>query len=276
MGSLVQCYSAARVSGPADGRLLGGLVGYQVFGTLGVSRCFWDIETSGISITDGGGAGLSTVAMQRLKTYLDAGWDFIGESSNGVADTWILPSQGGYPELSAFSDEAEPLHLAGSGTADDPYQIATAKDLGAMTRLDDLAHFRMGADIDLAGVKWTESPIPEFHGRFEGNGHTILNLTIWDGDWEMPGSDPYGLFGRIGPAGIVTDLRLKQANIYAGDRLAIGALAGRNYGRVLRCMASGTVAAGWDSQRLGGLIGCNQGTGIIEGSFAAVEVARRS
>lgn len=275
-GSLVQCHSTAKVSGPADGRLLGGLVGYQISGTFGVSRCFWDVETSGISVTSGSGTGLSTVAMQRLDTYLDAGWDFAGESPNGVADTWVLPSHGGYPELSVFSNEVEPLHPVGSGTAEDPYQIATARDLGAMTRLDDLAHFRMVADIDLAGVTWIESPIPEFYGRFEGNGHTILNLTIQDGDPEMPTGGPHGLFGYIGPGGFVADIRLERANIYAGDSLAIGVLAGWNDGMAFRCMASGTVTAGRYSQQLGGLVGDNGRTGTLEESFAVVEVARHS
>jgi hypothetical protein len=276
LGTLVHCYSTAKISGLGDARLLGGLVGYHWFGASLISRCFWDVETSGIDVTSGGGTGLSSAAMQKLKTYLEAGWDFVGESSNGTGDTWIMPSNGGYPELSAFSDEAERPDPAGSGTVDDPYQIATPKDLGAMARLENRAHFRIVADIDLAGIKWTESPIPDFEGRLDGNRHTILNLMVREGDPEMRGGGSYGLFGRIGPAGIVTDVYLKGANICAGDRLGVGALAGCNCGRVLRCMAAGTVSAGSDSQRLGGLIGWNEGRGIIEESFAAVEVARRS
>ncbi|MBN1509450.1 MAG: hypothetical protein JW955_21565 [Sedimentisphaerales bacterium] len=275
-GTLVHCYSTAKISGLGDAQLLGGLVGYHWFGASRISRCFWDVETSGINVTSGGGTGLSTAAMQRLKTYLEAGWDFVGESSNGTGNTWIMPSNGGYPELAAFSDEAGRLELAGSGTVDDPYQIAMAKDLGAVAQLESRAHFRIVADIDLAGIKWTESPIPDFEGRLDGNRHTILNLMVREGDPEMRGGGSYGLFGRIGPAGVVTDLYLKGANICAGYRLGVGALAGRNCGRVLRCMANGTVSAGPDSQRLGGLIGWNEGRGIIEESFAAVEVARRS
>ena len=39
--------------------------------------------------------------MRRLLTYLDAGWDFIGEAANGTEDIWRMCMDGeGYPQLS--------------------------------------------------------------------------------------------------------------------------------------------------------------------------------
>jgi hypothetical protein len=36
--------------------------------------------------------------MQRLDTFLNAGWDFVGENVNGKMDVWFLPA-GDYPRL---------------------------------------------------------------------------------------------------------------------------------------------------------------------------------
>jgi hypothetical protein len=273
--NLVHCYSTARVSGPTDATSLGGLVGYPFFAESKIVQCFWDVEASGVSTSNDAGTGLSRAAMQNLKTYLDAGWDFAGESLNGIVDLWVMPSGGGYPQLLIFSDEAVLPRLAGSGTPQDPYQIATPKDLGLMSQFDEAACFRMVADIDLAGITWVEPPVPEFYGHFDGNRHAISNLTLRERDSEIAEGGPYGLFGCIGSGGVVTDLYLKGASIRAADyRLAVATLAGRNYGCVLRCMATGTVTAESESQTLGGLVGCNQATGTLEESFACVDVVR--
>lgn len=91
--SIRNSYSAGLVSGNS---VVGGLVGYQE-GRSSTSDSFWDIETSGQSSSTGG-TGLSTVEMQDINTYLDAGWDFVLEIENGVEDIWYMP-QNDYPIL---------------------------------------------------------------------------------------------------------------------------------------------------------------------------------
>jgi len=81
-----------------------------------------------------------------------------------------------------------PVHAqysGGSGTADDPYQIATAADLIALgqTPNDYDKHFILTADVDLdpklPGCKtFQKAVIASFGGTFAGNGHTISHLTI--------------------------------------------------------------------------------------------------
>jgi hypothetical protein len=71
-------------------------VGYNYGGTITAS--FWDTETSG-QVTSDGGTGLSTIEMQTLSTFIDAGWDFVGETANGTDDIWKMPA-GDYPRLS--------------------------------------------------------------------------------------------------------------------------------------------------------------------------------
>ncbi|MBI9016391.1 MAG: PASTA domain-containing protein [Phycisphaerae bacterium] len=91
-GTISQCYATGYVYGNEYVR---GLVGYDYDK---VESSFWDIETSGQSTSDGG-TGLNTAAMQNIETYLNAGWDFVGETANGSDDIWQIPTAGGYPIL---------------------------------------------------------------------------------------------------------------------------------------------------------------------------------
>ncbi|MHC4084259.1 MAG: GLUG motif-containing protein [Planctomycetota bacterium] len=92
-GSISNCYSTGSVVGEQS---YGGLVGENIYHSV-VSGCFWDIETSG-QATSAGGTGLPTAEMQMQVTFTDAGWDFVGETLNGIEDIWFIP-QGDYPHL---------------------------------------------------------------------------------------------------------------------------------------------------------------------------------
>lgn len=74
---------------------VGGLVGDRLGGLCNES--FWDIETSGVSESDGG-MGLTTSLMQDTQTFLKAGWDFTGETDNGTDNLWWISGQD-YPRL---------------------------------------------------------------------------------------------------------------------------------------------------------------------------------
>jgi hypothetical protein len=87
-----KCYSTGSVSGTTN---VGGLVGLNDFGT--VSSSFWDVNTSGQE-TSAGGTGLPTAQMKMAGTFTDAGWDFVGETVNGIEDIWFIP-QKDYPHL---------------------------------------------------------------------------------------------------------------------------------------------------------------------------------
>ena len=63
-----------------------------------IQACFWDTEASG-QATGAGGTGKTTAEMQTASTFLDAGWDFVGETGNGVEDVWKIAEGLGYPRL---------------------------------------------------------------------------------------------------------------------------------------------------------------------------------
>ena len=93
-GTIRDCYSMGSVTGETA---VGGLVGRDV--SIGpITSSFWDIKTSKQD-TSAGGAGLTTAEMQTTSTFLEAGWDFIGETDNGTEDIWWIDEGQDYPRL---------------------------------------------------------------------------------------------------------------------------------------------------------------------------------
>jgi hypothetical protein len=89
---ICNCYSAGSVTGEEN---VGGLAG-EVFGDIESS--FWDIETGGQTTSDYG-IGKTTAEMQMASTFLEAGWDFVGETENGTEDIWWILEGQDYPRL---------------------------------------------------------------------------------------------------------------------------------------------------------------------------------
>ena len=140
------CYAVGQVSAETD---VGGLVGLN--GEDCIVECsFWDLETSGQASSDGG-AGLTTAQMQTAATYLDAGWDFTGETANGT--WWILEDQG-YPRLRWEG----PCELV----VDDFESYDDDKNLIFDTWIDG---WDIPANGSVVGCLWPITPCPEIiHG----------------------------------------------------------------------------------------------------------------
>ena len=95
VGAVIDCYSTGAVSGISSVGV-GGLVGNSYRGSINAS--FWDIETSG-QATSKGGTGKTTAEMQTASTFIDAGWDFVDETTNGTEDIWWILEGQDYPRL---------------------------------------------------------------------------------------------------------------------------------------------------------------------------------
>jgi hypothetical protein len=91
-GRVARCFSTGLVSGTED---VGGLVGDN---DANVTDSFWDMETSARAHSDGG-AGKTTAEMQTADTFLEAGWDFVGETENGTEDIWSICEGTNYPRF---------------------------------------------------------------------------------------------------------------------------------------------------------------------------------
>lgn len=91
-GKITACYSTGAVAGSPT---IGGLVGQN---QQEMARCFWDMVSSRqVRQTDG--VGKATAEMQTASTFLDAGWDFVGETENGTEDIWWINEGKDYPRL---------------------------------------------------------------------------------------------------------------------------------------------------------------------------------
>ncbi|MCM1297641.1 MAG: hypothetical protein NC311_19060, partial [Muribaculaceae bacterium] len=86
----------------------------------------------------------------------------------------------------------------GTGTAGDPYLVATAGDFMQIGSAS-AAHYKLTSDIDCAGV--TLTPIDEFSGSIDGDGHTVANIRLY-------GTDKVALFRDLDNA------TLKDLNFY--------------------------------------------------------------
>jgi hypothetical protein len=95
-GTISNCFATGTVTGGNEPSFFGGLVGENDSGS--VSSSFWDTETSGQTTSDGG-TGKTTAEMKTLSTFTDAGWDFVGETTNGTEDIWAICEGISYPKL---------------------------------------------------------------------------------------------------------------------------------------------------------------------------------
>lgn len=95
-------YSTGNVS--QDANMTGGLVG---FNHGSISSSFWDEETSGQTNGAGGTGetavtdvtGKPTAQMHMKNTFVNAEWDFKGETANGTDDIWTICEGRTYPKL---------------------------------------------------------------------------------------------------------------------------------------------------------------------------------
>ncbi|MBD3318121.1 MAG: hypothetical protein GF344_20250, partial [Chitinivibrionales bacterium] len=183
-------------------------------------------------------------------------------------------------------------YTGGSGTAGDPYQIATTGDLIKLsnTSADWDKYFIQTADItfdaDETQVDWDGDgtadwdaddqlgffPIgtndTEFTGEYDGQNFEIINLFM-----NRPDNTHtffFGLFGRADNV-VISNLGLVDCDITAADNA--GALAGRseNGSDISNCYSSGSINAGGNG-KIGGLVGRNNGS-AISNSYSSCDVS---
>ncbi len=149
----------------------------------------------------------------------------------------------------------------GDGSIAKPYQIGTASQLESLSDHPELwsKHFILTADIDLTRRAYPAALIApvasqtSFSGTFNGQGHTIANLTIL-----THSGDYLGLFGKIASTGVVSHLNLSNAHIMGGQSSEfVGALTGSNDGTIIDCSATGILIG---DRWIGGLSGKDSGT----------------
>jgi len=163
---------------------------------------------------------------------------------------------------------ARETRYSGGDGVTEPYQITNLGDwVDLMNSPDNWNRsFILTADIDLAGLTYTQAPIApdtsttsgfqgtQFTGIFDGTGHVISNLTI-----TASTKDYISLFGYVGSGGQIRNLGV-DVNITDRSYYYVGGLVGyNNYGSIISCYATGSVSGLQvsSSSYVGGLVGYN-------------------
>ena len=204
--------------------------------------------------------------------------------------------------MTAFAEDAQNINVwdgstaaafaGGTGTAEDPYQIANGAQLAYLAssvnngETYEEKNFVLTANIDLNGLPWTPiansfsdallggSDYRIFAGNFDGNGYTISKVSI--GSETTPfESDVFGLFGAT--EGKISNLNLDTVSIHGVAKITsgyvigpAGSLVGYSAGSVENCHVTGLTmdmnaqdggiaGAYW----IGGLVGALDGKQLI-------------
>ena len=164
----------------------------------------------------------------------------------------------------------------GTGTKDDPYQIANAQQLaklaeevnsGVYGKTHSGEYFKLTAPIDLSGKRWVpigygNESSHSFSGYFDGNNQVITGLYVD----EQGNGVCAGLFGNVAAISdepVLKNIRIENATIYAGDSPDSSA---HTYGAGV--LAGNLTILGGSSVSCIGVENC-QGTGKVDSEMQA-------
>ena len=179
----------------------------------------------------------------------------------------IVPSE----EAGAESESSRTgVFAAGTGTQEDPYEIA---DLDQLKAFRDSVnggesyrgkYIQLTADIDLENEEW--EPIggtdtgEAFSGTFDGDGHIISNLKITRGLENTAANNKVGLFGACANPAKVQNMTLENVDVQGS--LCVGAVLGDSQtsnSAISNVHVTGSVRVyGW--WYVGGIMGKGYGT----------------
>ena len=174
--------------------------------------------------------------------------------------------------MAAFAEDAQNISVwdgstaaafaGGTGTAEDPYQIANGAQLAYLAssvnngETYEAKNFVLTANIDLNGLSWTPiansfsdallggSDYRIFAGNFDGKGYTISHVSIGSETAPLE-ADVFGLFGATG--GKISNLNLDTVSIHGVAKIAsigavigfAGGLVGYSGGSIENCHVTG-------------------------------------
>ena len=255
-GTISNSYASGLVSGAKIG---GGLAG-QNQGTFLAS--FWSPSSTGQA--NGAGSGKSTGMTGALASNsgVSAGWDF----------STVWTAGGSAPQLQGFTTAS----LATGGTQDGvAYSsginlfgktfalLTSAAQLTSLATLSNTqtltGSYILDINQNLSGVSMTPigTTATPFNGTVLGLGSaSLFGLTIS----QSGSTSATGMFGVVGPSGLIADFELIGASITGGSNT--GALVGLNQGTIWNdgvqsSTVVGSVSTG--AMNVGGMVGNNQG-----------------
>ena len=165
---------------------------------------------------------------------------------------------------------AKTLDWSGEGTAASPYVITNADQMLAFAESVNTGtsyqgkYVVLGNDIDMSGITSTYRPIgvsadKPFSGNFNGQGHSINNLTI-----DMGMESYAGTFGVADESSTISNLTISNVNLSTYGDFA-GAVVGLSKGKLANLKVTGTVSQ--TGNYVGGIAGEFMGSSFTNGEF---------
>ena len=294
-GLIADCYSVGAVSGASG---LGGLVGTKTdSASMTLGNSFWNTETSGMSVSEGG-TGKTTAEMRQQATFV--GWDFSdvwgiaegldypylrgldsvsGTPTPTAVETADVPTPTATPAPHSTLDNSASIPYGDGLTTGTAYRIWQPEHLVWMADTVTSSagrYYRLSSSLlASATAGWNDAgtstdvregfrPIgthsTPFRGIFDGEGRSIISLTINRAD-----TDYVGLFGAIGAGAILRNVRLEGDSV-AGFNYVGGLVGSMEIGATVDgCRADGAVTGNAD---VGGLVGISYWNPITKSSTA--------
>ena len=255
--------------------------GYYGVGNDGVSNNNLSIGTT----------GLSTIQLRNTANMpgLNFSTSTLGSAARGLGSTgnyWVLVDvDGSYNNAGGATSATYPM-LASEYNL----KISSTHQLQLMG-LDPTASYVLQNSLRFTTTDVWASPgfVPvgtvalPFSGRFTGSalssgsqlicpsysgGCTISGLTI-----NSSLTDPVGLFGTVSSTGVISGVRLLNANVSGAG--TVGAVVGANAGNLTFSSSSGSVSSSnttTTTYGVGGIVGQNNSTGTIDRVFSVATV----
>jgi hypothetical protein len=257
-GTVENCYSNSDVNG---GEMVGGLIGYQsgdyyAWGSWYVAGSYFTGNVTGCCAV-GGLVGRINKGVQVGNSHYDydevlingrnmitIGALFDEDFEEWLANGKVLP----FGDRLFFDDDG---YVAINNISDLKQVLVFGQD--------PMLRFRLKSDLDL-----TSEPdfyIPYLAGEFDGDGHTVFNLSV-----SLDSAFGVGVFGYVGGMGKVSNMTTQNVNITAA--WSAGGLVGHNEGILSNCHSTGSVSSG---EEAGGLVGSNT-YGIVGDSYSCCDV----
>ena len=165
--------------------------------------------------------------------------------------------------------------LEGDGSEDTPYLIESTGDLDALAISVNNGngysekHFQLVNDLDYTDKSYTPigTDVSPFEGHFNGNLHTISNITI-------NAQDAIGVFGYVSGSGsTVENLKLSNCSFFGRD--FVGSIAGYSEGSIYYCYNDNVSVSGTNT--VGGIAGFSSGdisecrhSGSVTGTWSEI------
>ena len=267
-GAISYSYATNVVSGGTGSHEIGALVGDNSTGTVTTSYAAGSV-TGGIGATThvGGLIGQGTYSNSFLSSgtssYQSSSYPgFIFGTDWFIIDGYTRPFL--LSEYSHTITNAHQLQLMGLDLGPSAnYTLANNIDMSDVTKSSGLWNPATGFVPLGFNPAAPTVPIP-FQGTFDGQWHSISNLTIHD-----PSNNYLGLFSSV--TGSILNVGLINSTVIGAPSTSYaGLLAGSNAGTLTNDYATGTltVGDGGTGGGIGGLVGANSGS--VSNSYASV------